>query len=1308
MTFFSAKDPGQVLKDLLRIELSSRSESADLSTSSIFESAGELLRLNNHGSDLLSDSFKESNSPDMQSMNPDKPKQHIMLLGSDANNVYPVFGSEVEIVASRSSGLNQETQMSDKISVTSVDKCDWKQQYYFGNLVTVHQSKAFVAYAMKDKASGVVKVLNCEIEQSIVLDGFAGSIVDVSFANSQDVVLAAADQTGDLRVFKISILPGGLLMSDILLHLQQFDVDLLDSGTADLCCRVAWCPFVPEKKGCNEDDADDIVKTEMLLAFSCNSVVRVLSIDELHLLHKGRPVDSDDLKAGCCVIDSHSQAVFDMALVPGGSTLATASADGYVRFHELDFSDYEPPKCLFEWQPHSGRPVSLIIFLDDLKNTSPDVQWWKYVITGTDQSRELKLWTCETWTCLQSLTFSPSPYVSQQFQVMPCIKACLDASATYLVLSDIMRKTLYVLSVEKGSTTRISSVSEFLLVQPCLGLAIEDTTDKDTPLMGSCSPKTLNGKLDTLEQNHMLSLYTIHTKALDHLRITFMLDDRTLSPEFPTNVNAAHDSETVSPVVVNSVDMEEDQRKSLEIVPSESSSFTLVTSMDEGDHPIDVGSKTTRVLSTGSVAAAETGASRDLNQVIGGHRPSTELSCALAHISSIQLPVQTSFDAKGKISSGHSAPVVVSSSGDFPYPVLGPAPGARPKERSPSRSADGAYGTRREPNDAAEFRVDSSRDLIVSSYSDVSLASEHQSEGNGDSPSEWFGSEPLFHNRGEVSQNKRSKEDVHFPANLKTPHSENKDAKAGVESPRVREQPNDLQSPKSSGLILSSPHVADKSSPGFVRAGGSVTEVQALEISKVLKELRETLEELHEVVGSQSTTTTQINDLQAKVNRMEKLLVSGFKDTMDRYQKDKDELRQQISNDMEAYKQQQLQQQLNLSTQIVRNCLHSELGSTIEYEMQNNVLPGISNILEPVAKKLTEELSQKLTATDAVLKDSVKQLVRSKTMTEVIGKVVSNNLETVLHATCRDQLIPAFDRGCQNVLGQVNETFQKGLNSYTQQMQKQAEKLRVQSNETGFNSVVHQLQGMIAGLVQVKGSCETLNHQVAELIEATRQRADELERQKAEQNAALAAAVNSISTQLSASVRELIRKEMSSAFREHEATINEKIVSTLQSRSSTPAPQVLSSIQPLRTQITALVQRNHMNAAFQQALSAVDLGILMYLCEMVDPDELFARTPFPLDQPILLSLIQQLSADLRIQTQLKCRYLEEALLNVDQKSPVMQEHLPAILEQLATNADVIQHATGLDPSLRRPIKRLIMAARFLCHSLLSPSDVGTP
>lgn len=86
--------------------------------------------------------------------------------------------------------------------------CTWKGRRRLFNWVAtfLHLHLVFV-----DKASGVVKVLNCEIEQ-IVLDGFAGSIVDVSFANSQDVVLAAADQTGDLRVFRISILPSGRLM----------------------------------------------------------------------------------------------------------------------------------------------------------------------------------------------------------------------------------------------------------------------------------------------------------------------------------------------------------------------------------------------------------------------------------------------------------------------------------------------------------------------------------------------------------------------------------------------------------------------------------------------------------------------------------------------------------------------------------------------------------------------------------------------------------------------------------------------------------------------------------------------------------------------------------------------------------------------------------------------------------------------------------------------------------------------------------------------------------------------------------------
>jgi len=54
-----------------------------------------------------------------------------------------------------------------------------------------------------------------------------------------------------------------------------------------------------------------------------------------------------------------------------------------------------------------------------------------------------------------------------------------------------------------------------------------------------------------------------------------------------------------------------------------------------------------------------------------------------------------------------------------------------------------------------------------------------------------------------------------------------------------------------------------------------------------------------------------------------------------------------------------------------------------------------------------------------------------------------------------------------------------------------------------------------------------------------------------------------------------------------------------------------------------------------QALSAANLELVMSLCEAVNPSQVFNQTPCPLQQPVLLSLIQQLSADLENQTELK-------------------------------------------------------------------------
>ena len=68
------------------------------------------------------------------------------------------------------------------------------------------------------------------------------------------------------------------------------------------------------------------------------------------------------------------------------------------------------------------------------------VQFWKFAITGGDNNREVKIWSCESWSCLQTLTFNSPPDLPSNFQVDPCLKAAIDLSANYLCLSDIKRK----------------------------------------------------------------------------------------------------------------------------------------------------------------------------------------------------------------------------------------------------------------------------------------------------------------------------------------------------------------------------------------------------------------------------------------------------------------------------------------------------------------------------------------------------------------------------------------------------------------------------------------------------------------------------------------------------------------------------------------------------------------------------------------------------------------------------------------------------------------------------------------------------
>lgn len=55
----------------------------------------------------------------------------------------------------------------------------------------------------------------------------------------------------------------------------------------------------------------------------------------------------------------------------------------------------------------------------------------------------------------------------------------------------------------------------------------------------------------------------------------------------------------------------------------------------------------------------------------------------------------------------------------------------------------------------------------------------------------------------------------------------------------------------------------------------------------------------------------------------------------------------------------------------------------------------------------------------------------------------------------------------------------------------------------------------------------------------------------------------------------------------------------------------------------------------EQALNMSNLEMVLFVCSRVDAQQLFARSPSVFTQAVLLSLIQQLSADLGSKTELK-------------------------------------------------------------------------
>ncbi|XP_041986844.1 enhancer of mRNA-decapping protein 4-like [Aricia agestis] len=1054
---------------------------------------------------------------------------------------------------------------SSKFKLKSLVDYNWEPKFYPGQLLAVHLSGKYLAYCIKAPNAnnpgtwnGMVRVVyhaESGTDHRTLIKGMKGEIQDLDFAHIHNqVVLACIDEFGNFYVYEIEASDTGL--RSVCVAEVREDTGAGSAGGA--AHRVVWCPYIPD----DEDDDDDVAR--LLLTTHAN-IARMWNVRAVSAASAGAGWSGASalLAAGAGrAAGAHAEPLTAAAFSPDGTALATAAMDGYVMFAQVYMNNENSPRCLHKWQPHDGKPLSCLFFLDNHKSYNPDEQFWKFAVTGADNNTSIKIWTCKSWECLQTITFQPTINTSG-------MKAMLDSSASYLLLSDFDNRSLYVLNMIRDSEDTeayCKSISEFLLPYPVLSFCIVDAEEQQAKSESRCDePFHRNGNGD--DSTHSPDDFDLHNNGSDggspqlarlvRVRLYIVqpkgLQEGTLLYAPPAPLTHIPDLESLTleeggeeaaetSAVPSSILQQQTQQLKNLLMRSQTQpgslmvqrpespampslnlmtpdAFSSPSKRDDDDPPL---SATPEIAAKARLPVVppvveEIPSIADSKQVSGGSSPSLEVQQIMGHS-------DETFFAEMEDTTPTVAAATVTDGGSSGAEPLYPPPAFAPPE--PSAPALPHPG-----NDT--------------SWPKISLA--HITEAN----------------QRKASSDKSSNQSVNTSLNSSLP------------APLTP-----LAAPYAAPLPPSAPAAPPAAVP------------ERLPADYLSKARLDALEQ-------------KLDSLMGKLERV------------------------------------------------------TRLGEAAARAAGG----GAARALEPLAAALQHELAAKLSATDDLLRANIDKLAGSKTIMEKLSSSIAASLADMVRAALRDALfesaVPVMEKAHAQIFKQINQAFQNGTKEYCAH------------TETAARAAAE--RGAAAATAALRAA---LDAHAEALAAATRS----------------PLTPQAFAKQLQEVAHAVLEKEMT-WWREQARAVQMSRTHSPATPASTPA----MDRQMQANQILAMINRGEVNAAFQTALSAADLALVVAACRGAEPARVFGP-PCRLRQPVLLSLVQQLAADMAHDTALKHRYLEEAIMNLDTSNQVTREHLPVVIRELQKQIVAFLNANP-GCALGKQFKMLLMATESLVKSV---------
>ena len=326
-------------------------------------------------------------------------------------------------------------------------------------------------------------------------------------------------------------------------------------------------------------------------------------------------------------------------------------------------------------------------------------------------------------------------------------------------------------------------------------------------------------------------------------------------------------------------------------------------------------------------------------------------------------------------------------------------------------------------------------------------------------------------------------------------------------------------------------------------------------------------------------------------------------------------------------------------SQVVNHTVAQKLEAAVKKEAKKVGQDVMKQTVLTFQQQLNGEVSNRLAKSDQALKDSIMKMAHSKTCMDTLGNALAASITPVLQSSFRETfanvIAPSFERSIQNLFTTLSNTFTKGTKEYE----------------------------------------ATLRNHITRIV----------------------------SSQLEPIMKELKRTGSSAdvdMVKFKESLVLEMRSIMLQGRGTSPGAISLASItspeaRPItQMDIANMLRAGAFNEAFHAALSQKNVPLVVMTCEMVNPTQILGQTPCPLSQNVLLSLIQHLSQNLNDKTEVKLKYLEEAVMNLDTDAPETAHHLENIAQLLMVK---LQEFVNKNPHEKfvKNMKMLMMATKAL-------------